>query len=30
MIIRLAIILGVPAYTFTLACLWAAFTPVAQ
>jgi len=29
-IIRFAIIIGLPAYTFTLACLWAAFTPVAQ
>lgn len=30
MVIRFAIALGVPAYVFTLACLWAAFTPVAQ
>ena len=30
MIIRIAIILGLPAYTFTLACLWATYTLVAQ
>lgn len=30
MITRFAIALSVPAYVFTLACLWAAFTPVAQ
>lgn len=28
--LRLVIAMGVPAYVFTLACLWAAFTPVSQ
>lgn len=27
---RFALIIGLPAYTFALACLWAAFTPIPQ
>jgi len=30
MALRFCIIIGVPAYTFALACLWAAFTPIPQ
>lgn len=30
MALRFAAIIGVPAYTFALACLWAAFTPIPQ
>ncbi len=30
MTIRFALVLGLPAYTFALACLWAAFTPIPQ
>lgn len=30
MVTRFAIVLGVPVYTFLLAVLWAAYTPVPQ
>jgi len=30
MAIRISAIIGIPAYTFALACLWAAFTPIPQ
>lgn len=30
MAIRIALIIGIPAYTFALACLWAAYTPIPQ
>ena len=30
MALRFAILLGIPAYIFALACLWAAYTPIPQ
>jgi len=30
MALRFALIIAIPAYTFALACLWAAFTPIPQ
>lgn len=30
MAIRISAIIGIPAYTFALAVLWAAFTPIPQ
>lgn len=28
--LRFALLLAIPAYTFALACLWAAYTPIPQ
>lgn len=30
MALRFALLIALPAYTFALACLWAAFTPIPQ
>ena len=30
MAMRFALLIAIPSYTFALACLWAAFTPIPQ